>query len=408
MGSKITLNEHETQQTDQYIEDIRRRKGMEPRSKKLVQLMIAAAVLYLVFLIVPLPVPGAWDQLGFNHYSFASYNIRLKENIQNIGYVLAGYDASLLDYHGFLSLNAKRMEILCQICALAVGAGLAVTGSVFQGAFRNSIASPTTLGVMSGGTLGSTIYIMWGSEWFGGNLGSAITATIGLRGAGRFLFVLIGCFGAVLFTTSLARMTSRGKGISMVSLIVVGMVFSTAVSTVSQYIQMFVNTTDPYGSKAVALQIAMAGHMDSSATWLLVIVIGIVVAVLCLSAKRLNLIVFGEDEARAMGINVDRTRKVMMTLCTVMTAFIISTCGGIAFLGLIIPHIARRVVGSDFRYLVPGCAIIGAIFLMICDWLPPFSWMATAHVGNYTSIIGGALFLYMIIRKRRSRHADWA
>lgn len=411
MGSKIQLKEqkeeNQEKQTDQYKEDIRRRKGMEPRNKKLVYLLIAAACLYIVYLIVPIPVPGAWDQLGFNHMSPAEYNAQFKQNIQNIGYLLSGQDLGwTLGYEETLSLHAKLKEVLCGIGALAVGAGLSVTGAVFQGSFRNSIASPTTLGVMSGGTLGSTVYIMWGYDWFHRAVDPA--AAINYSGPERFLFVLAGCFGAVLFTTSIARMASRGKNISMVSLIVTGMVFSTAVSTVSQYIQMMVNTTNPYGSKAAALQTAMAGYINDSATWLLVIVVGAALAILILMAKRLNLMVFGEDEARAMGINIDRDRKLMMALCTVLTAVIIAACGGISFVGLIIPHIARRVVGSDFRYLIPGCALIGGIFLLICQWLPPFSWMATQHVGNYTSIVGGIVFLVMIIRNRRKSNADWA
>lgn len=410
MGSKIQLKEQKDEkQIDQYKGDIRRRKGMEPRSKKLVYLLIAAASLYVIFIVVPLPIPGAWEQLNINHYSLASYNAVFKQNIQNIGYILSGQDMGWsLGYQETLDLNTKMSDMLCGIGALAVGAGLSMTGAVFQGSFRNSIASPTTLGVMSGGTLGSTIYIMWGYEWVHGAIDSSTAQALNFSGPVRYAFVLAGCAGAVLFTTSIAKMVSNGKGMSMVSLIVVGMVFSTGVSTVSQYIQMKVNATDPYGAKAVALQTAMAGYINESAVWLLVIVVGVVAAALILMAKRLNLMVFGEDEARAMGINVDRDRKLMMTLCTILTAVIISTCGGISFLGLIIPHIARRIIGSDFRYLVPGCAVIGGMFLLICYWLPPFSWMATQHVGNYTSIVGGIVFLFMIIRNRRKSNADWA
>lgn len=291
-----------------------------------------------------------------------------------------------------------------------MGAGLSVTGAVFQGSFRNSIASPTTLGVMSGGTLGSTIYIMWGSEWIGGSLGNRLSEVSGMSAMGlqKFVFVLIGCLGAVLFTAGVSKLASRGGEISMVTLIVVGMVFSSAVSSVSQYIQLMVNTTDPYGSKAAQLQTAMAGRMSDGAVWILVVVVGAVVTYLILSAKRLNLIVFGEDEARAMGIHVRRTRNTMMVLCTVMTAVIIAACGGIGFVGLIIPHITRRVVGSDFRFLIPGCAAIGGMFVLICQWLPPISWMSYAHVSDYTSMVGGVVFLYMIIRNRRRSNADWA
>ncbi|MCD7921939.1 MAG: iron ABC transporter permease [Clostridiales bacterium] len=412
MGSKIQLKQEEEQiQSNPYREDYRRRKGMEPRKKKLLQLLIAAAAVYIIYVIVPLPVANSLDYIFTIRMSPAQYADELRSSVQSLGIILSGQDLSdTLGYTEWLSVEEKLRDILWGICALAVGAGLSVTGAVFQGSFRNSIASPTTLGVMSGGTLGSTIYIMWGSAWFGGGIGNQLSEFTGMSslGAGKFLFVLIGCFGAVLFTGGVAKLASRGGRISMVTLIVVGMVFSTAVSTVSQYIQMYVNTTDPYGSKAAQLQTAMAGRMSEGAVWIVVVVVAAVVTFLILSAKRLNLIVFGEDEARAMGINVSRTRNIMMALCTVMTAVIIAACGGIGFVGLIIPHITRRVVGSDFRYLLPGCVMIGGIFVLICQWIPPISWMSSAHVSDYTSIVGGAVFLFMIIRNRRQSHADWA
>ncbi|MCC8028266.1 MAG: iron ABC transporter permease [Lachnospiraceae bacterium] len=385
---------------------------MEPRNKKLLQLLIAAAAIYVIYVVVPLPVANSLDYIFTIRMSPAQYAEELRASVQNLGILLSGQDLSdTLGYVEWLSVEEKLRDILWGVCALAVGAGLSVTGAVFQGSFRNSIASPTTLGVMSGGTLGSTIYIMWGSEWFGGALGERLSEVTGMTslGAGKFLFVLIGCFGAVLFTGGVAKLASRGGRISMVTLIVVGMVFSSAVSTISQYIKLMINTTDPYGETAAQLQVAMAGHMNDGAVWIVVVVVAAVVTFLILSAKRLNLIVFGEDEARAMGINVTRTRNTMMALCTVMTAVIISACGGIGFVGLIIPHITRRVVGSDFRWLIPGCAVIGSMFVLICQWIPPIHWMVSgAYVSDYTSIVGGAVFLFMIIRNRRQSHADWA
>lgn len=164
MGSKIQLKQEEEQiQSNPYREDYRRRKGMEPRKKKLLQLLIAAAAVYIIYVIVPLPVANSLDYIFTIRMSPAQYADELRSSVQSLGIILSGQDLSdTLGYTEWLSVEEKLRDILWGICALAVGAGLSVTGAVFQGSFRNSIASPTTLGVMSGGTLGSTIYIMWG------------------------------------------------------------------------------------------------------------------------------------------------------------------------------------------------------------------------------------------------------
>ena len=122
---------------------------------------------------------------------------------------------------------------------------------------------------------------------------------------------------------------------------------------------------------------------------------------------RLNLLVFGEDEARVMGMRVERTRNIMIALVTILTALVISFCGQIGFVGFIIPHLARRFTGPDFRYLIPGSALLGAICMTAVYYIANLASYAS-NINFITSLVGGSIFFIMIIRFRNKRYADWA
>ena len=126
-----------------------------------------------------------------------------------------------------------------------------------------------------------------------------------------------------------------------------------------------------------------------------------------LMRSRLNLLVFGEDEARSMGIRVELTRNLMVGIVTFLTAIVISFCGQIGFVGFIIPHLARRFVGPDFRYLVPGSALLGAVCMMTVYYIATVIGYSS-NINFVTSLVGGTIFLIMIIRFRNKRYADCA
>lgn len=418
MANKIQLDKFD-EGNNQLKKDITKRNGMGRRKRNLLYMVILLAGLYWFFVFIPIPVKGSLDRILFEPMRPAEYGELIRFCFAKIGEFLSGQttdalleeQAGLAQTHHIFRYMVVYSVPLClrnYVGVIFGGAALAVTGASFQGAFRNSIASPTTLGVMSGGTVGATVYIMWGSEWFGGKLDTFFT-NMGIPITGQMIFVLVGCFAAVLFTLFIALAAGGGK-LSMVALLVTGMVFSTVVSSFSQVIQMHMLSVDPYGEKTIALRYAMMGHFyfDSNAK-LLVFILPVAALLVCivLLSKRLNLIVFGEDEARAMGINVKRTRNLLLALCTVLTALVITNCGSIGFVGLIIPHITRKLVGADFRYLIPGSILVGATFLLVIYNIPSCSWM-TEPVSSYSSIVGGIMFMYIIIRNRRKSNADWA
>ena len=120
----------------------------------------------------------------------------------------------------------------------------------------------------------------------------------------------------------------------------------------------------------------------------------------------LNVLVFGEDEARTMGLRVDLTRNLMVGVCTVLTAFMIAFCGTIGFIGFIVPHMARRITGPDFRWLLPASAMTGAITMMIVYYVATAVNYAE-NINFMTSLIGGPAFLIVMLRSRRRNNAGW-
>jgi len=123
--------------------------------------------------------------------------------------------------------------------------------------------------------------------------------------------------------------------------------------------------------------------------------------VLMLFSRDLNLLLLGEEEARSVGLEPSRTRKMLMLLTSLITAVSISVCGPISFIGLIVPHILRLVVGPDNRLLIPASALGGAVFLTGCDILSRLPPGGEISVGIITSMLGAPYFLYLLIRSRR-------
>ena len=399
MEAKLKLVDDEEE--IQYQKDHKVREGVEPRKRTLFYLLIAAICVYIVCILVPNPLEIFFDPNGA-YENAAGY---LEEVRARFVMMEQFFDPDKVGL-------AHAWTLWNYILALLVGAGLAVTGAVYQGAFRNAIASPTTLGVMSGGKTAGMLYIIATS-----GSGVDIVQTVIVEKTGGFislsgliLAVLAGCFAAVGFTTAVSAVAGRGK-FSSVALIVTGMVFSSAAGAVDSLISLYYQRTEPYGDIAAQLRTLLGGHLNGQRLESVAIpgtVVILVLVIMILQAKKLNLLCFGEDEAKAMGVNVKRTRRTVVILSTIMTAVIIAFCGSIGFVGMAIPHIARRAVGSDFRYFLPATALIGGIFLMICNSMPSATCMSNTVVGVWTGLLGGFLFLFVIIRQRRSRNADWA
>jgi len=269
------------------------------------------------------------------------------------------------------------------LMAIVAGVGLAIAGAEMQGILRNPLASPFTLGISAGAGLGAALAIIAGVGFIGGGL---------LLVGNAFLFALIPAFVIV----GLARF----KRATPETMILAGIAMTYIFSAVSSLLYYF--------SEAEALKDVVVWLMGSlgRATWSNISIISLVLAV-CLpmliwKSWDLNVMSAGDETAKSLGINVERTRIFVMIVASFLTAVIICFTGMIGFIGLVAPHITRICIGGDNRFVVPASALFGAAFLVGADIIArEVVAPVIIPVGIVTSCVGGPLFLYLIIKKKR-------
>ena len=316
-------------------------------------------------------------------------------------------------------LQSGILNFLCTfLTAVLCGIGLATSGCCYQAVFHNPMASPTMLGVESGGSLGVTIYVMFFSKPSLGYLmhldyeGFAMEyyAMSIFQRYGQYFATFIGCMVVVFITLFLTKKTGRDR-IQTVPLLVGGSVFTIAVNSIIQVVEYYMVITHQNTTLLIQLQSVSTGRYQGISTPLLLFFFSIPLlagfVLMLIFARRLNIIALGREEAKLMGVDIERDRILRMILSTLMTAAVVSFCGTIGFIGLIIPHLARKVVGNDFRHLIPASACLGAIFMLIAYDL---SYMTRMLLDTSVIIntLGGIVFTVTMVRNRRQNNADWA
>jgi iron complex transport system permease protein len=267
--------------------------------------------------------------------------------------------------------------------AFLVGAALGISGGIMQGLFRNSMADPGIIGVSSGGATGAVIAISSGA--------STIST---------FFLPLFAFIGSGIAMTVVFLIASIGGRFSMATLLLGGIAVSSFLGAVTTAIIILTNDLN------VQRQIIfwIAGGVDT-ARWESVriaapiIVAGALVSVFV--ARDLNLLLVSEDEARSLGVRVTLVRNTLLVSASLITGAAVAFSGIIAFVGLIVPHVVRLVVGADHRVLLPLSALAGGLFLLIADTaarvvLSP----AELRVGILTALIGAPFFVYLLVRNR--------
>lgn len=325
--------------------------------------MKAPKSLGIVFLIVA-PFVLALICLGFGRY-----HLSISETLSVL---LAGPQSGGTDTAITVIWRLRLPRILL---ALAVGAGLAVSGAAFQGLFTNPLATPDTLGVAAGASFGAVLGIL-----FGQNL-----VVIQLM---ALLFGLI----AVALTCFISRI--RGEN-AIIMVVLAGMVvaalFQALVSSV-KYV------ADPLDTLPAITYWLMGSLSDASYKSFLLglpfIFVGIVV--IYLLRWRLNIMTLSEDEAKAMGVNVKRIRTAIIVAATLVTASCVSMCGQVGWVGLLIPHVARMIYGSNNRYVIPASLSLGACFMVVIDTLARSATAAEIPISILTAIIGAPFFISLL------------
>lgn len=318
--------------------------------------------------------------------SIGQVHIPLAESYRILLYKLTGFQwgATPIEAGSFTDI-IWQIRFPRVLMAMFIGAGLALCGAVMQAAVQNPLADPYILGISSGASLGATFAILIGFGAIGwlGQTGVAFWAFAGAMGASLLVLTLAGIRG---------KMTS-------VKLVLAGMVINALCSAFSNFIIYFANNAE--GIKTVTFW-----TMGSLATsgWSKLPLVGIVVLVailfFLLQSRVLNTMLLGDEAAVTLGINLSVYRRVYMLLTALVTGVMVASCGMIGFVGLIIPHIVRGLVGSDHRKVMPVSVLFGAIFLIWTDVIAR-SLISSVElpIGIITAMIGAPMFMYMLVKK---------
>ena len=263
------------------------------------------------------------------------------------------------------------------LLAALVGASLGVSGAAYQGCFKNPLVEPSILGVSSGAAAGTALFILFPAFFLHAQLSA-------------FLFAL----GAVFLSYFLGRQRGETPPLALVlSGIVVGSLFSALVG-----IMKYLAADDQLREITFWM---MGGFFYAS--WddvrLCASLLFPSLLIMGLGSWRLNVLSLGGDEARSLGVNPERTRIFFILLATLLAAVSVSTVGIIAWVGLMMPHMARLLVGSDNRWLFPSSALLGAAYLVLCDAVARNLTGAEIPVGIVASILGAPYLLFLVRSK---------
>lgn len=268
------------------------------------------------------------------------------------------------------------------LMAVLAGAALAAGGLAFQAVFRNPLAEPFTLGVASGAALGASLYIHLGLSF----------SLLWIPGGSWFAFA-----GALLTVALVYGLTRLRQGFSTATMLLAGIAVSFCCSSLILFVQYLSDFTQSF----VLLRWVMGGlHTVVGFHDVLavapVVVVG--VAIILGLTNELNLLTTGDELAASRGVAVHQVKIVLFVAVSLMVGGIVATCGPIGFVGLIVPHIGRILVGPDHRFLTPASLLAGAALLGACDTLARTLMAPTElPVGILTSLLGGPFFLWLLL-----------
>ena len=272
------------------------------------------------------------------------------------------------------------------ICGALVGAALATAGATYQGIFRNPMADPYVIGASTGAALGAALVMVLG-------IGVSLLGVNTLQ-----IMAFVGSLITVLVVYSIARVGSR---VPVTTLLLTGIAVSLFLSAVVTYLRTIASDRILHG-----LTFWLIGSLAPTENWdkvwaiLPFIVVG--VAISYLYSRDLNILALGEDQAQHLGVEIEKVKRILLISGAFLTAAAVSISGLIGFVGLIIPHLTRVLIGPDHRVLLPTSAIVGASFLIICDALSRVVMgSGEAPVGVITALSGAPFFIYILRRKKK-------
>ena len=307
---------------------------------------------------------------AFASLALGRYSLTVSEIFNSLYSLITGSSAQ----------NEQANAVITQIrlpriaFAVLVGAALSASGAVYQGLFKNPLVSPDILGVSSGAAVGASIAIILSLP---------------------VLYVSLAVF-AVVF---LSQLIARGK-LNVIIMVLSGVVISSLFAAFSSLLKFLADSENKLPEITFWLMGSLARTGGYQNVLYMLGVTALCLVPLFLLRFRLNILAFGEEEAKAMGVNV-KFYSLIICASTLLTASSVAFCGIIGWVGLIVPHIARSIVGANFNVLLPASMLIGALFLLVVDTIARCAMASEIPLGIITSLIGAPVFIYLLYQSKK-------
>lgn len=275
------------------------------------------------------------------------------------------------------------------LLALLVGAILASTGAVMQGLFRNPLADPSLIGVSGGASVGASLMIVFA----GGAIESGLLMGLSLVALGAF----VGGFAATILVY---RLATSGIGTSVTTMLLAGIAIGALAGALNSLLSYFADN-----DMLRQISLWQMGNL-SAASWAKVLIMALISLILLVwfprDSRALNALLLGESEARHLGIDVQRVKRRLIVLTALGVGVSVALAGMVGFVGLVIPHVIRLLIGPDHRWLIPGSAMAGAILLVVADSLARVVVLpAELPTGILTALLGAPFFIALLLQQRR-------
>lgn len=310
-----------------------------------------------------------------------------------ISFMLGRYSVGLRELFGIMfsklmpidSFWSEQMEIVVFnirmpriLMACLVGCCLAAAGAAYQGVFQNPMAAPDILGASSGAAFGAALAI--------------------LLGASNRMIMAAAFFSSLITVGLVYAISLRTKGNKVIGLILSGIMVGSLFSAGTSFIKLVADPSNQLPAITYWLMGSLSGTTKKDLA-LAAFPMAIGLLGLFILRWRINILTLGDDEAKTIGVNTNLVRLSVIVCSTLITAASVSVSGMIGWVGLVIPHLARKIIGNNYRYLIPASMIFGAIFLLIVDNISRNLLAIEIPLGILTAFVGAPFFIYLITRK---------
>lgn len=268
------------------------------------------------------------------------------------------------------------------IMACLVGCCLSCAGAAYQGVFQNPMASPDILGASNGAAFGAALGIILG---------------LGTKWMTVSAFVI-----SIITVTVVFVIAQKAPGNKVINLILAGIMIGSFFSAGTSYIKLVADTTNELPAITYWLMGSLSGVKLSDFNLIVILAMVIGCATLVALRWKINILTLGDEEASTLGINTKRLRLIVILAATLVTAASIAVSGVIGWVGLVIPHLTRKLVGHDYRKLIPASMFTGAIFLLIVDDISRNLLATEIPIGILTAFVGAPFFVYLLIKRDKT------